>query len=56
MPAMQVQQPVDMGQVDKAIAALLKYAGQRQDASNDLFEDDEFIYLVSGARASPYAA
>ena len=36
-------------QVQKAVAALLKYVVSQKEGSKDLLEDEEYIYLVSSA-------
>lgn len=36
-------------QVQKAVAALLKYVASQKEGSKDLLEDEEFLYLVSSA-------
>ena len=37
-------------QVQKAVAALLKYVDSQKEGSKDLLEDEEYLYLVSSAR------
>lgn len=34
-------------QVQKAVTALLKFVGKQKDENNSLFDEDEFLYLVS---------
>jgi len=36
-------------QVQKAVAALLKYVDSQKEGSTDLLEDEEYLYLVSSA-------
>ena len=36
-------------QVHKAVAALLKYIKHQQQERNELLEDDDLLYLASGA-------
>lgn len=38
--------PISEQQLGKAITALLNYASKRREQSNDLLEEDEFLYLV----------
>ena len=37
---------VDKKQVEKAVAALLKYIGKEKKDSSNLLEEDELLYLV----------
>jgi hypothetical protein len=36
-------------QVQKAVAALLKYVDSQKEGSKDLLEDEEYLYLVGFA-------
>lgn len=54
MPApKQAALPVSQQQLLKATAALLKHASQRQDSAKDLFDEDEFLYLVVALKNMP---
>lgn len=44
---------LDEEQVRKAVIALLKYIGKNKSDSNDLFDDDEFLYLVIALKKVP---
>lgn len=46
---------LDEEQVRKAVIALLKYIGKNKSDSNDLFDDDEFLYLVGRGVISMHA-
>ena len=37
---------LDREQTRKAVAALMKYIGKEKEEAKELFDDDEFLYVV----------
>ena len=53
MGAVNSESPVDSEQLNKAIAAILKYVSGEHRKHNELFDSTEYLYLVLGLARLP---